>query len=262
MTFVRWLGSWALAAVGRWVYLTSVLYAVVLLAASPRTWNRTVREVLARQILFSGVEAVRFTAMIAFFVGIAVVVQAQLWLQRIGQSALLGPLLVAVIVREVGPLLANVIVVVRSGNAIAVELANMTNHGEVRVLDAQGLDPLVYLVVPRAVGLMISVACLTVVLVTASLAGGYLLGIALGVNVGTPSAFARGVVDAIGSRDVASLVVKTLVPSLLAAVICCTEGLGVGRATSDVPRAVTRSVQRSFVSLFVTSGLISVVTYA
>ena len=262
MTYVRWLGNWALTAVRRWVYLTAVVYAVVVLAASPRTWHRTVRDVLARQVLFTGVEAVRFTALIAFFVGIAVVVQAQVWLQRVGQTAFLGPLLAAVVVREVGPLLANVIVVVRSGNAIAVELANMKVHGEVRVLDAQGLDPLVYLVVPRAVGLMVSVACLTVVLVATSLAGGYLLGAVLGANVGTPAVFARGVVDAVGGRDVVSVLVKTLVPSLLAGVICCTEGLSVGTATSDVPRAVTRSVQRSFVSLFVTSGLISVATYA
>ena len=262
MTFIHWLGSWALTAVRRWVYLTTVVYSVAVLAASPRTWHRTVRDVLARQVLFTGVEAVRFTALIAFFVGIAVVVQAQVWLQRVGQTAFLGPLLAAVVVREVGPLLANVIVVVRSGNAIAVELANMKVHGEVRVLDAQGLDPLVYLVVPRTVGLMISVACLTVVLVATSLAGGYLLGAVLGANVGTPGVFARGVVDAIGGRDVAGVLVKTLVPSLLAGVICCTEGLGVGAATSDVPRAVTRSVQRSFVSLFVTSALISVATYA
>jgi ABC-type transporter Mla maintaining outer membrane lipid asymmetry permease subunit MlaE len=74
--------------------------------------------------------------------------------------------------------------------------------------------------------------------------------------------FARGVVGAVTGRDVASLAVKAVVPSLLAGVICCTEGLGVGGAAADVPRAVTRAVQRSFVSLFVTSGLISVATYA
>ncbi|MDB5296965.1 MAG: ABC-type transport system involved in resitance to organic solvent, permease protein [Phycisphaerales bacterium] len=261
MTFIRWLGTWAVAAVGRWVYLTGVVYAVVVLAANPRTWHRTVREVLARQVLFTGVEAVRLTAAVAFFVGAAVVVQAQVWLLRLGQAAAVGPLLAAVVVREVGPLLANVIVVVRSGNAIAVELANMKTHGEVRVLDAQGLDPLVYLVVPRAVGLTVSVSCLTVLLSVIALAAGYLLGLGVGARVGTPAVFTGEIVKAIGPWDVATVATKAVVPSLLAGVICCTEGLGVGGAATDIPRAVTRAVQRSFVSLFVTSGLITVATY-
>ncbi|QOV89047.1 ABC transporter permease [Humisphaera borealis] len=261
MRFLGWIGSSAIDIVRRWIYLASVIYSVLMLVSRPTTWRRTVREVLARQILFTGVEAVRFTAAIAFFVGIAVVVQAQLWLQKIGQVTAVGPLLVAVIVREVGPLLANVIVLVRSGNAITVELANMRQTGELRVLDAQGLDPLLYLVVPRVIGVMLSVFCLSVILITTSLLTGYIVALALDLKVGTPAFFLRGILSAITAADVPSVAARSLLPGMIAACICCTEGLSVGGAQTDVPRAVTRAVQRSFVSLFVTSVLISVVTY-
>jgi len=261
MRFLRWIGNSAIGIVRRWVYLASVVYSVLLLVPQPTTWRRTVREVLARQILFTGVEAVRFTAAIAFFVGIGVVVQAQLWLQKIGQSTAVGPLLVAVIVREVGPLLANVIVLVRSGNAITVELANMKQSGELRVLDAQGLDPLVYLVVPRVIGVMISVFCLAVIMIATSLMSGYLVALALDLKVGSPAFFLKGIVSSITPADPPSVATRSLLPGMIAAVICCAEGLSVGPMATEVPRAVTRAVQRSFISLFITSVLISVVSY-
>ncbi len=261
MRFLAWIGSSAIDTVRRWIYLASVIYSVLMLVGRPTTWRRTVREVLARQILFTGVEAARFTAAIAFFVGIAVVVQAQLWLQKIGQGTAVGPLLVAVIVREVGPLLANVIILVRSGNAITVELATMRHSGELRVLDAQGLDPMLYLVVPRVVGVMLSVFCLSVILIATSLASGYVVGLALDLKVGTPAYFLNSILSAITANDVPSVAARSLLPGMIAATICCTEGLSVTGAQTEIPRAVSRAVQRSFVSMFITSVLVSVVSY-
>ena len=73
-------------------------------------------------------------------VGISIVVQMQVFLAKVGESALLGPVLVMVIVREAAPLLVNFIVIGRSGPAIAAELGNMKIAGQVHVLDAQGIE--------------------------------------------------------------------------------------------------------------------------
>src|SRR5688500_4014406 len=104
----------------RLTYLTAVASAVVVATINPGTWHRTVRAALARQIVFGGIGATAFTSRVAFLVGISIVVQMQLWLRKVGQSQLLGPVLVAVIIRELGPLLANMIVIGRSGIAITV----------------------------------------------------------------------------------------------------------------------------------------------
>ena len=260
-SLVSAVGSGTLRYLGRASYTLAVTLSVLRLAVKPSTWRRTVRDALARQVLFSAVEATPFTVVVAFLVGISVVVQAQLWLGRVGQTHLLGPVLVAVVIRELGPLLANIIVIGRSGNAIAAELGHMRLSGEVRVLDAQGLDPLLYLVVPRALATMTAVLCLTVIFIFVCLLSGYWFGWLLGERTGGIFGFLESVARAIGPWDVFNVVAKSLIPGLLAGVICSTEGLSVADTITDVPKAIARAVQWSVVVLFFVSSLISLVTY-
>lgn len=242
-------------------HVAAVAGSVVIQALRPGNWPRTVRNVLARQILFGGVEAVPFISQIAFFIGISIVVQAQLWIGQLGQSQLLGPLLVAVVIRELGPLLANLVMVGRSGNAIAAELGNMKISGEVRALDAQGLDPLTYLVMPRVVGMSISVFCLAIIFILATLLSGYLFGALMNPRTESFTTFVDGILGALQGRDVFSVLAKCLVPALLSSTISCIEGLSVSETVAEVPQATTRSFKRSIITLFVTSALLSLITY-
>jgi phospholipid/cholesterol/gamma-HCH transport system permease protein len=260
-SFVSAVGSRTLRYLRRASYTLGVTLAVLRLAVRPSTWRRTVRDALARQVLFAAVDASPFTVMVAFLVGVSVVVQAQRWLGRVGQTQLLGPVLVAVVLRELGPLLANMIVIGRTGNAIAAELGHMRLSGEVRVLDAQGLDPLLYLVLPRALATMTAVLCLTVIFIVVCLLSGYWFGWLLGERSGGIFGFLNSVARAIGPWDVFNVIAKSLVPGLLAGVICATEGLSVADSITDVPRAIARAVQWSVVVLFFISALISLATY-
>jgi len=258
------VGSLGKYSIKRWRYLrylSAVTWSIFTVCFKKGTFRRTVRDVLARQILFTGFEAVRFISLLAFLIGISVVVQAQVWLPRAGQSHLLGPVLVMVIVRELGPLLVNFVVIGRSGTAIATELGNMNVSGEVRALDAMGLDPFTYLVLPRVLGVAISVFCLTVIFIMVSFVSGYLSGVFMGSNPGPPYFFFKSVFKAISQLDVLNLLAKTIVPGLLTGVICCTEGLSVRTAITEVPQASTRAVVRSVTALFITSVLVSVFTY-
>ena len=96
----------------------------------------------AWQLLLSGVESVRFILILAVLVGISVVVQLEVWTGRVGQSEKLGQLLVAVVARELAPLFANFVLIVRGGSTMASESGLMKIGGEVRVLEAQGVEPL------------------------------------------------------------------------------------------------------------------------
>ncbi len=254
-------GAWASGQFRRLSRLFAVAWTVLSAAVQPRFWPLPVRNVLARQILFTGYEATRFMSMIAVLVGVAVVVQTQVALAKVGQSGLLGPILVMVIVRELGPLLTNFVVIGRSGTAMTTELANMKVNGEVDVLDAQGLDPFLYLVLPRALGAAISIFCLTVIFIAVSFVSGFLMGLLVGANTGNPELFVRSVFGALTPADVFNLLVKSFVPGLLMGSICCMEGLGVGGAVTEVPQAATRAVVRSTAALFITSALVSLVTY-
>ena len=255
------LGHHTLTRVRSVTYLLAVAFAVLQAAVKPRHWPRPVRNVLARQILFTGYEAARFVTFIALLVGLSVVLQAQVFLRKFGQSDLLGPILVMVLIREIGPLLTNFVVIGRSGTAMATEMASMKVNGEVRVLDAQGLDPFLYLVLPRVLGAALSIFCLTVIFVSVASLSGFASGLLLGAQTGGPTVFLDSFFSSMTKADVINLLIKSFVPGLLTGVICCTEGLSVQGAATEVPQAASRAVVRSMIALFVTSALVSLVTY-
>ena len=261
MKLVSAVGSIAINRLRVIQYIAAMVAAVVWNSIRPSTWTAPIRDVLARQVYFTGVQAMRFTCQVGLLVGVSIVVQVQLWLGRVGQSKLLGPILVTVVIRELGPLAANLIVIGRSGNAIATELGGMQNRGEVRVLDALGLDPLLYLILPRVMGIAISVFCLTIVFIAAALVSGYLCGGIFGVRTGPPGLFINSVAQAVGAADVVNLVVKAILTGLLTGVICCLEGLSVGHDATQIPRACTRAVQGSILALFVVAAGVSLMTY-
>ncbi len=256
------LGSFAINQVRKITYLAAVVAAVVVVGARPRRWSPAVRNVLARQVLFSGVDAISFISFIALLVGVSVVVQASIWLRTLGQTQLLGPILVTVIIRELGPLLANFVVIGRSGNAIAAELGNMKISGEVHLLDAMGLDPFVYLVIPRVIGFAISVFCLTILFFFVSLTSGYLLSLFFtSQRAMPPGEFIINIGESLRTSDAVLVIIKTIVPALCAAAICCTEGLAVNNSITEIPVATTRSLQRSSFALFFISAAASFLSY-
>ena len=215
-----WAGSWGrlsqktLAGTGGFVveqwhatrHLAAVLATTLFLSAQPRRWRRTVHGVFARQILFSGVESIRFILILAVLVGISVVVQLDVWTGKIGQSQALGKLLVVVVARELAPLLANLVLIVRSGSAIATELGLMKVGGEVRLLEAQGIDPLSFLVMPRVLAVAVSAFCLTVIFILVAFVSGYFFGaFARHANM-DPAVFMNGVFKAVHPFDGFSII--------------------------------------------------------
>ena len=262
MNFLAAIGQWAIGQLRKLAYLAAVVAAVVVVGMRPRNWSKAARNVFARQVLFSGVDAINFISFIALLVGVSVVVQANVWLRKVGQTQLLGPILVTVVIRELGPLLANFVVIGRSGNAIAAELGNMKVNGEIHLLDAMGLDPFVYLVIPRVLGFAVSVFCLTALFFVVSLTSGYMLSLLFsGVRSLPPAEFIHDIGASLQPSDGVLLVVKTILPALMAGAICCTEGLSVGNSFTDVPRATTRSLQRSTFALFFVSAAASFLSY-
>jgi phospholipid/cholesterol/gamma-HCH transport system permease protein len=240
-------------------FIAAVVGTALALACRPSTWTAMVREVLFRQIYFTGVGAVPITCVGGLMVGVSVIAQAGLWLAKFDQSAFFGPLVASVVIQNLGPLLVNFFVIGRSGTAITTELANMAVHHEVEVIDGQGVDPFVYLIVPRIIAMAISVLCLTILFVAVALLGGYLFGVALQVPALGGAQFARGIFLSLGRDDVLLFLVKTVAPALVTGAVCCVYGLRVEPVLTAVPQAGTRAVVASVWAMFVLSGLASLV---
>ena len=242
-------------------HAAAVIGTVFCVCVRPRCWVRTVLKEFARQVLAIGVEPLWFVGAVAVFVGISVVVQLTFWAGAAGQSQLLGPLLVAVVARELGPLLINLIVIVRSGSAMTTELGVLKINGGVRALEAQGSDPFLHLVLPRVLGMAASTFCLTIVFILVAFASGYLFAAWMGKGSRDLLLFADTVSSAVQPKDIFNILAKSIVPALFASASCCIGGLGVGGAVTEIPPATQRALTRSVAGLFVISAVVSLLTY-
>ncbi|HKW31299.1 MAG TPA: ABC transporter permease [Verrucomicrobiae bacterium] len=242
-------------------HVAAVIGTVLCVCVQPRYWARPVRKAMALQVLSIGVEPLWFVGAVAVFVGISVVVQLTFWTSQAGQSQLLGPLLVAVVARELGPVLINLIVIVRSGSAMTTELGVLKINGEVRALEAQGGDPFLQLVVPRALGSAVSTFCLTIVFILVAFASGYWFAAWMGIGSRDLLLFADTVSGAVQPKDIFNILAKSILPALFASASCCIGGLGVGGSVTDIPQATQRALTRSVAGLFVISAVVSLLTY-
>ena len=242
-------------------HAAAVIGTVLYVCVRPRHWVRTVRREFVRQVAAIGVDSVGLVCGVAVFVGITVVVQLAFWVEEAGQSQMLGPLLVAVVARELGPVLIGIVVIVRSGSAMATELGIMKIGGRVHVLEAQGISPFIYLVMPRVLAAAASMFCLTIVFILVAFASGYLFGATVGTGSRDLPLFADTVSRAVRPKDVLAILSKSILPGLYASASCCIGGLGVGGSLTEVPQATQRALVRSIIGLFVISTVVSFLTY-
>jgi phospholipid/cholesterol/gamma-HCH transport system permease protein len=241
-------------------HAAAVIGTVFCVCVRPRGWVRTVFKAFTRQVQVIGVEPLWFVGTVAVFVGMSVVVQLTFWTGEAGQSQLLGPLLVAVVARELGPVLINLIVIVRSGSAMTTELGVLKINGDVRTLEGQGSDPFLQLVMPRVLGMAASTFCLTIVFIVVAFASGFLFAAWMGKGSRDLLLFADTLSSAVQPKDIFNILAKSIVPALFASASCCIGGLGVG-SVAEIPTATQRALTRSVAGLFVISAVVSLLTY-
>jgi phospholipid/cholesterol/gamma-HCH transport system permease protein len=255
------VGGFARAQWDELRHVAAVIGTVLGVCVQPRHWARAARKAFALQVLSIGVEPLWFVGAVAAFVGISVVVQLTFWTGQVGQSQLLGPLLVAVLARELGPVLINLIVIVRSGSAMTTELGVLKINGEVRALESQGGDPFLQLVVPRVLGTVVSTFCLTIVFILAAFVSGYVFAAWTGIGNRDLLLFADTVSRAVQPKDVFNILAKSTLPALFASASWCIGGLGVSGSVTEIPHATQRALTRSVAGLFVISAVVSLLTY-
>jgi phospholipid/cholesterol/gamma-HCH transport system permease protein len=212
-----------------------------------------VREILERQIYFTGVQALGAVGLVAAIAGVAITAQV---ISIVGTNAsVIARVWLWTLVRELGPLLSAIVVIARSGTATASEMAIMRVRGELDQLRRMGIDPLDYLVLPRVVGITVSVVAITVYfIVVATLAG---LGFAAFSGDISFSQLLTSLFMTLNFSDVSMLLLKAFVFGLLISTTSCYYGLRVRASITDVPRAVTRAVLQNVIMLFLIDVVIT-----
>lgn len=253
------IGERLIAGVLQACDVAGALVALVVAAPRPSSWPVTTRREFSRQCYYTGVKALGITSGIAVLVGLAAVMQGLLWLQLAGQSGIIGSFLALVVVREVAPLLACFIVLGRSGIAVAAESSVLKASGTVRGLEAMGIDPLIFIVLPRVASAVVSVLALSVLFAAVALASGYSAAALTGLARVGPLDLLRSVAEAMHPSQMVAFVAKAVIPSAVAFTICLLEGLRVRATLTEVPRVLPRAFVRSLAAVVTLNVLISLV---
>ncbi|TWT95701.1 ABC transporter permease [Neorhodopirellula pilleata] len=259
---MEFLGKEFLARCNTLVSILAILWATAGLSLRRSSWTSPVRTIFARQLLFTAVDAVPVALRFGAAGGVLVIAQAAMWSDSMGADAEgIVPLIWRAIIRELAPLLACLVVIGRSGIAISTELSLMYVHGEIEVLDAQGIDPMTCLVMPRILSMIISVFCLAIIVATSMLMTGYLIGWSMGTIRFSAGDFSSDVLRQFDAQDLLFFVPKTIVAGAFAGAICCIDGLSIRGSSTDVPRVAARSGIRALTAVFAVSAVLSILIY-
>lgn len=204
-------------------------------------------DVLKKQMLFTGVEAVGLSMLIAMLLGALIIVEGHQLLDTIGQTEWIYKILIFAMVRDLGPFIICFIVLARSGTAITTELGNMVVSKEVDALVAMGISPFSYLVAPRVVGMIVSLLLLMSYFLMSGIFGGFLVSnLFQSIPFGD---FLGHMLAELHYSDIVVMLVKVCLSGLFIGLISCYHGLTVVKAITEVPQRNIKAVGRGVVAV-------------
>lgn len=216
------------------------LFLVQVLRATPRRAARA--GTLPALIVRIGTGSLGLVLVAGLCVGAMLAVQFHDTLTRFGSPSMLGAAVALSLVRELGPVLAALLLLGRAGSALAAEIASMRGSQQIDALACMGIDPLAYLMVPRLAACILSLPLLTALFDVAGLVGGMLVG---SLSFGSSAALVLdSAADGIAGHDLAMGFVKSLVFATIIGWVCLGRAylsLAV-RGTDDLSRVSADAV--------------------
>jgi phospholipid/cholesterol/gamma-HCH transport system permease protein len=240
-----------LAETGRLTLFT--FSALVNCVRAPIYWR-----MLGQQMMRIGYFSLPVVGLTAFFTGGALALQIYVGSNRFGVESVVPNIVVLGITRELGPVIAGLMVAGRVAAAIAAELGTMRVTEQIDALTTLSTNPVKYLVVPRLVASVVTLPLLVLVADAIGVFGGYVVSTeSLGFNGAT---YIKNTVDFVTNGDVSSGVIKAAVFGFVIALMGCYNGFhskggaqGVGAATTNA--VVSSSILILAANYFLTSVL-------
>jgi phospholipid/cholesterol/gamma-HCH transport system permease protein len=216
-------------------------------------------EQFLRQMAEAGAGAVPIVVLINFMLGLILAFQMAYVFRDYGATALIANIVGVAVTRELGPLLAAILVAGRSGSAMAAEIGTMVVTEEVDALKMMALRPRRFLLVPRFAALALAVPALCVFADVAGILGGACVGI-LSYDIG-PYTYYTKTVGALAVSDITTGLLKSFFFGNIVAVIGCLHGLRLRGGPEAVGRAATTAVVESIIAVVVFDALFTALIY-
>jgi len=211
---------------------------------------------ISRQVSETGVNALPIVGLLAVMISIVIAYQGVAQLRPYGGEDLTVALVAVSVLREMGVLITAILVAGRSGSAFTAEIGVMKVREEIDALNVMGLAPVPLLVLPRLVGLVITLPLLTFYADMMGLVGGAIVVNAL-LGYG-PTQYLELARHAVDGSDLFVGLFKAPIFAFMIGVIGCMHGLRVTGSAESVGRETTRSVVKAIFVVIVLDALFSI----
>ncbi|MBI9104749.1 MAG: ABC transporter permease [Spirochaetales bacterium] len=216
-------------------------------------------KVLTMQILFTGFEALGVIALISVALGAVIIIQGISMLSQFLSDNVVYTILIAVITRELGPILTAFIIIARSGTAIATEIGGMVVDHQIEAYVANGINPLSYIVVPRFIGVTVSLLLLNVYFNIFGLIGSFaVIKLFTGMEI---QSYFQNLLSILQPVDIFSALLKSLAFGMVISIVSTYYGFKVEQSSTEIPVAAIKAVGQSFIFCIVVDIIITLIYY-
>lgn len=259
--YLNWIGRILLSVV-RTIHGLGAFALITFAVTSTKFWKAAalIHPMISLQISRAGVRLLPMVSFVALALGLVVIGQTVSMLNRYAASAQewAGVVMVSVIVRELGPLVTAFLVLARVGTVIVIELSTNRATGEVEALEALGIDPIHFLVMPRVLGLAAAIFSLTVYMIIVALVSGYIFTFLQNIPL-SPGQYLHQLTSSLRWEDFALLALKTISFGVAIAVITCFHGLARPVRLDEVGQVTSNAVVSSVIACVLLDALFIIV---
>ncbi len=251
MNFLAQIGSVVLALIAEVGRVSLFAKDAILRMVMPPFYGRQ----LLAQMMRIGYYSLPVVGLTAFFTGGVLALQIFIGGSRFNAENLVSSIVALGITRELGPVLAGLMVAGRVSAAIAAELGTMRVTEQIDALVTLSTNPFKYLVAPRILAAVITMPLLVVVADTIGIMGGFIVGTeSLGFNSG---AYLKNTVDFLQLADITSGLIKSAVFGFIIALMGCYHGFNSRGGAQGVGRATTNAVVSASILILTTNYLMT-----
>jgi phospholipid/cholesterol/gamma-HCH transport system permease protein len=236
-------------------FVGEVTLSLIAVVRNPRLLRLSDVTVVAER---AGIGATPIVAGVGFLLGLILAFQGAIPMKRFGAEIFVADLLGLSMLRELGPLMAAILLTARSGSAFAAEIGTMKVSEEIDALTTMGLEPVRFLVVPRILAALLVVPALTMLTSLFALLGGMIVFVSFGFP---PVTYVNRIVEMVTPGDVLGGLFKAMVFGVLVAAFGCLRGLETGKGADAVGLSTTSSVVSGIVAIALADGLFAMVFY-
>jgi len=252
MNFLAVIGRFAISAAANIGDVVLFTVKVFISMVQPPIYFR----LIGQQMLNIGYFSLPVVGLTAIFTGAALAQQIYVGSERFNAEGTVAAVVVIAIVRELGPVLAGLMVAGRVSSAMAAELGTMRVTEQIDALSTLSTDPFKYLIVPRLIASVVTLPLLVIIANIIGVFGGFIIGTqSLGFNT---SNYLQITVDYLEAADVVSSLVKAAIFGFFVALMGSYHGYNSSGGAQGVGKATTNAVVSAFILILLANVIITV----